>query len=331
MSRKDTSAIERLAELIKERNDIDAKIAAVIGRPSLSGHIGELVASRVFGITLQNSAAEAGYDGHFADGPLAGKTVNIKAYGKRENLLDINPDHVPDFYLVLAGPKVQQTTSRGGNRPWVISEVFLFDAGALIKRLRQRETKIGIATSVPTAEWENARSNTASRCLPPPLRGRVGVGGNSPQTTWEGPKIWQENVPVRSGEKRPMLSGSFGLSCGTANWQGPSFGGNSPSALTSSILSALRKSSSSRWMAGTMQPPPSEMPRAQLGSNRRVSRFCGSGIMTCSRTSREFPRPFTSRSERPRENSLPLTHLMSPPTLPLPRKGGRESLASRCG
>ncbi len=175
----------------------------------------------------------------------------------------------------------------------------------------------------------DARCDAASWHLPPPLRGRVGVGDNAPQTTWEGPKIWQGNVPVRSGEKRPMPSGSFGLSCGTANWQGPSFGGNSPSALTSSILSALRKSSSSRWMAGSMQPPPSEMPRAQLGSNRRVSGFCGSGIMTCSRTSREFPSPFASRSERPRENSLPLTHLMSPLTLPLPHKGGRGCSASR--
>jgi hypothetical protein len=152
-----TSVLEQLAALIRERNEIDLKIAKLIGRPALSGHLGEFVASQVFGIELEIAATTAGHDGRFVSGPMAGKTVNIKAYGKRENVLDINPDHVPDFYLVLAGPKTELTTSRGGHRPWVISEVFLFDARALIDRIRLRKTKIGVATSVPSAEWENAR------------------------------------------------------------------------------------------------------------------------------------------------------------------------------
>ncbi|MSO89763.1 MAG: hypothetical protein EXQ89_07360 [Rhodospirillaceae bacterium] len=152
-----TGAIEQLAALIRERNQIDAQIAAVIARPAISGHIGEFVASHVFGIALERDVTTAGYDGCFIAGPLAGKTVNIKAYGKRENALDINSDHVPDRYLVLAGPKAEPATSRGGHRPWVISEVFLFDARALIDRLRSRQINIGVATSVTSAEWETAR------------------------------------------------------------------------------------------------------------------------------------------------------------------------------
>jgi hypothetical protein len=149
--------IEQLAGLIQQRNAVDAEIAKLIGRPAVSGHIGEFVASRASEIKLEFGATTAGHDGKFVSGPLSGKTVNIKAYSKRENVLDINPDHVPDFYLVLAGPKTQPATSRGGQRPWVISEVFLFDARAMIDRIRSRRTNIGIATSVPSAEWEKAR------------------------------------------------------------------------------------------------------------------------------------------------------------------------------
>jgi len=151
------SVLEQLAALIEQRNEIDARIGAIIGRPAMPGHIGEFVASHVFGIALETSATTAGHDGRFAAGPLAGKTVNVKAYGKRENMLDINLCHVPDYYLVLTGPKATSATSKGRTRPWVISEVFLFDASALIELLRSRQTKIGIATSVPSAEWEKAR------------------------------------------------------------------------------------------------------------------------------------------------------------------------------
>ncbi|MGC4763555.1 hypothetical protein ACLQ20_11945 [Micromonospora sp. DT46] len=42
---------------------------------------------------------QAGYDGTFRSGPLAGRTVNVKAYGDAFAGLDISPhhcDHLPD-------------------------------------------------------------------------------------------------------------------------------------------------------------------------------------------------------------------------------------------
>ena len=151
------SDIELLADLVRVRNANEVAVSRVIGRPAQIGHIGEYIASKIFGIKLEESAVHPGSDGRFIDGPLAGKSVNIKMYGKREGLLDIREKYVPDYYLVLSGPKSALLTSKGATRPWVIEEVFLFDAPALVKRLRQRGVKVGVATSVRSAEWEAAR------------------------------------------------------------------------------------------------------------------------------------------------------------------------------
>ena len=47
-------------------------------------------------------------DGRFADG----RTVNIRWYLKRDNLLDLREDG-PDHYLVLTGPKAAAESSLG--------------------------------------------------------------------------------------------------------------------------------------------------------------------------------------------------------------------------
>lgn len=73
-----------------------------------------------------------------------------------EGLLDINPENLPDFYLVMAGPKAPAISSRGTTRPWLISYVYLFDAARLVGELRKRGIKIGIATSIRKALWEAA-------------------------------------------------------------------------------------------------------------------------------------------------------------------------------
>lgn len=44
---------------------------------------------------------------------LTGSTVNIKWYGKLDYMLDIHPEAVPDYFLVLTGPKSQPQSSRG--------------------------------------------------------------------------------------------------------------------------------------------------------------------------------------------------------------------------
>ena len=151
------SDIQKLAHLIAKRNVIEADIAAIVGRPGEIGHVGEYIASKIFNINLEKSAVQAGWDGCFTEGDLSGKTVNIKWYAKREGILDINTHTHPDYYLVLAGPKANEETSRGKVRPWLIKEVFLFETTWLINELRNRNIKIRTAASVAQAYWEHAR------------------------------------------------------------------------------------------------------------------------------------------------------------------------------
>ena len=145
--------MEHLASLIKQRNAFDLEISTVLGRPVLQGHFGEFVAARIFDIALHDSAAHKGNDGQFTVGPLAGKTVNIKYYPKREGILDMNPNSHPDFYLVFTGPKSTTASSLGGHRPWVIENVYLFDSAVLVGKLN---VKIGTATSVRQQFWDDA-------------------------------------------------------------------------------------------------------------------------------------------------------------------------------
>jgi hypothetical protein len=87
--------------------------------------------------------------------------VNVKYYAKREGLLDINQLNLPDYYLVLAGPKSAAMTSKAGTRPFMLEEVFLFDAKSLLAEQRARGVGIGVASSVPTRMWEAARISPA--------------------------------------------------------------------------------------------------------------------------------------------------------------------------
>jgi hypothetical protein len=153
--------LERLAEFVRIKNDADAAIAELIGRPSSPGNIGEFVAARVFAIQLMTSGSHPAYDGVFTAGPLAGKTVNIKTYSRHESVLDISP-HPCDYYLVLTGPAGQARVL-----PWVIDSVFLFQREELLAVLTAGGVRIGTATSVRKAEWE------AARVFPPPQAPRL--------------------------------------------------------------------------------------------------------------------------------------------------------------
>lgn len=161
------SNLEQLASLLARRNAIDDEIAALVGRPATRGHVGEWIAREIFGVTLASNAVQKGFDGRFASGPLADKTVNVKWYGERAGYLDINPDGVPDYYLVMTGPKAAATSSRGRTLPWVVTEVFLFDAPALVGRLREIGRKLGIAAGVRQHEWERARVYPVAAPEPP--------------------------------------------------------------------------------------------------------------------------------------------------------------------
>jgi hypothetical protein len=48
----DSSRLSRLAELVQRRNLIDAEIATLIGRPALTGHLGEFIVAQVFDIDV---------------------------------------------------------------------------------------------------------------------------------------------------------------------------------------------------------------------------------------------------------------------------------------
>jgi hypothetical protein len=148
--------MKRLAELIQDRNNISEEIAKIINRPALNSHIGEYIASQIFDISLNTSANVKGMDGLFKSGSLRDKSVNVKLYGKKENILDISPGNLADYYLVISGDTGDLLSSRGKTRPLNISQVFLFNMNELLSRLRASGVKIGIATSIRKSEWEKA-------------------------------------------------------------------------------------------------------------------------------------------------------------------------------
>ena len=149
--------MDQLAKVIKRKNAADVEITKIVGRPALIGHVGEYIAAKVFNIELEQNAAHKAIDGHFTDGFLDGKTVNIKWYAKQEGILDVSPEAPPpDFYLVMTGAKAPAASSRGMTRPWLISQVFLFDARELLRILGSRGVKVGIATSIRREYWEGA-------------------------------------------------------------------------------------------------------------------------------------------------------------------------------
>lgn len=115
--------IREIAGLLHQRNAIDDKIAALTNRTMTAGHLGEWIAARIFGIELERSAVTAAIDGRFTSGPLAGQSVNVKWYPKREGLLDVTKSEALDYYLVMTGPTAAARSSRGGTRPWYIESV----------------------------------------------------------------------------------------------------------------------------------------------------------------------------------------------------------------
>ncbi|MFG2052845.1 hypothetical protein ACGFI9_02340 [Micromonospora sp. NPDC048930] len=149
-----TEALHQLAALLRARDDLDARIAALTGRSARPGDIGEFIAAQVFDIELAGTAVQAGYDGIFRSGPLAGRTVNVKIYGDAFAGLDISP-HPCDFYLVFSGPPRPLGAVR--HHQWQLSAAYLFDAHRLLETLIGRGVKIGIATSIRRADLDAAR------------------------------------------------------------------------------------------------------------------------------------------------------------------------------
>ncbi|CAI7976822.1 hypothetical protein FRAHR75_290069 [Frankia sp. Hr75.2] len=76
--------LERIAGLLRQRNALDERIAAVIDRPMTAGHLGEWIAAHIFHVELEQSAVAAAIDGRFASGPLRGRTVNCSPAPHRQ-------------------------------------------------------------------------------------------------------------------------------------------------------------------------------------------------------------------------------------------------------
>ncbi len=155
-------ALHELAGLLRSRNAIDAQIARVIDRPALAGHLGEWLASQIFDIELANSAVTKGIDGWFRGAPEAGASVNVKLYGTRAGAVDLTEDAAADYYLVLTGPIAQPVSSRGTHRPLCVHGVYLFRTADLIRGLRSRGLRIGVASSVRKELWQRAEIYPAS-------------------------------------------------------------------------------------------------------------------------------------------------------------------------
>ncbi|AJY76180.1 hypothetical protein [Paenibacillus beijingensis] len=147
--------LSTLAQLLKQKNEIDRQMASILRRPAMLGHTGEFIASNIFNITLQESANSKGIDGYFNKQPLQGYSVNIKWYTKDSRMLDINPNGLPDYFLVLTGDgNYSLGSSKGTHAPWIIKKIYLFNTKLLMENLKTRKVKIGIATSIIKTVWE---------------------------------------------------------------------------------------------------------------------------------------------------------------------------------
>lgn len=149
--------LECLAMWIKERNRVEVEISAIINRPASIWHIGEYIAAAIFDVELHPTAAHKGSDGVFTSGPLAGRSVNVKWYGRLENRLAVNSDaEACDYYLVLTGPYASSAVMKSMTRPWVIHHVYLFEKAALLNSLMLGQAKVGVVAGVKKALWDAA-------------------------------------------------------------------------------------------------------------------------------------------------------------------------------
>lgn len=80
----------------------------------------------------------------------------MKWYSRYESVLDITPNTLPDYYLVLVGPRPLNTDRELGTRSWSIDAVYLFDAIELYTELKDRGVAIGIASSLHRGLWKAA-------------------------------------------------------------------------------------------------------------------------------------------------------------------------------
>src|SRR5512135_1255809 len=129
--RSSMNELPQLASLLRSRNTIDAKIAALLERPTQLQSVGEYIASIIFGIAPGTPSLHKTSDGRFTRGPLQGHTVDVQWHTRRDGSLNLKTDPLPDYYLVLAGSK-EATNLHTLSIPWVIESVYLFASAELL-------------------------------------------------------------------------------------------------------------------------------------------------------------------------------------------------------
>jgi hypothetical protein len=148
-------SVTAVARLVRERNEIDGEITRIINRPAVAGHLGEWLASQLFDIDLEPRDSAEAFDGRFASGPLATRTVNIEWISKRNGELGPTSSRAIDFHLVFTGPKALALTVKGLARPVRINACYLFDARELESRQAAQGPASG-AASLLAEEWDAA-------------------------------------------------------------------------------------------------------------------------------------------------------------------------------
>jgi len=93
-----------LASLLVEFNFWGKRISEITRQPATISYTGEFIASCAYDIELKESTTTKGFDRVFRPGNLTNSTVNVKWYSKLEYVLDINPQALPDYFLVMMGP-----------------------------------------------------------------------------------------------------------------------------------------------------------------------------------------------------------------------------------
>ena len=154
--------LAELARLLDTRNQVDSKIAGIVGRSARIGDIGEYIAARIFEIKLHDSGSAKGSDGIFMGGPFKGRTVNVKFYTDSGYGLDLKPPGSTEFYLVLSGGG-KEMGAKGTYRPLTVDSVYIFDEPTLMGKLIARRVKIGEPTSMKNEDWDEAELYPESR------------------------------------------------------------------------------------------------------------------------------------------------------------------------
>ena len=159
---------------------------------------------------------------------------------------------------------------------------------------------------------------------PPPLGGRVGVGGDSRSLFEQTLQPWPLHSPGNCTEIRPRRKRACGSVFDGNNSTGIGFAGRFPSARTSWIFCACRRGSLSKWMGVSTPLRRIAMLNGRRGSNRKGSGSCDFGTTMCLAILMPWWRRSGTRS------GIETMRLAGyPPTPTLPRGGGRGKKGAR--